>query len=190
MDERQLYSVVDELRRGALMVWPTDTLYAVACSALEAKAVERLCRLKNINPEKTNLSIVCADISQAARYARISNRDFAMLRQNTPGAFTFLFRTASTLPRAFKGRKIVGIRIPDLELNRQIAMTLDAPVLTTSVEFESDDYTVNPDLIAEEAEPFVEIMIDNGPGATEPSTIVDCTGDVPQVIRQGKGILE
>lgn len=190
LDERQLYSVVDELRRGALMVWPTDTLYAVACSALDAKAIERLCRLKNINPEKTNLSIVCADISQAARYARISNSDFAMLRQNTPGAFTFLFRTASTLPRAFKGRKIVGIRIPDLELNRQIAMALDAPVLTTSVEFESDDYTVNPDLIAEEAEPFVEMMIDNGPGATEPSTIVDCTGDVPDVIRQGKGILE
>jgi len=115
LDPKQLASVVSELQQGALMVWPTDTLYAVACSALDVKAIERLCRLKNINPEKTNLSIVCADISQAARYARIDNRDFAMLRQNTPGPFTFLFRAASTLPRAFKGRKIVGVRIPALE---------------------------------------------------------------------------
>ncbi len=190
LNPKQLASVVSELQQGALMVWPTDTLYAVACSALDVKAIERLCRLKNINPEKTNLSIVCADISQAARYARIDNRDFAMLRQNTPGPFTFLFRAASTLPRAFKGRKIVGVRIPALELDRQIAGALDAPILTTSVEFDSEDYFVNPDLIAEEADSHVEFMIDNGTGGTEPSTIVDCIGDDPEIVRQGKGILE
>lgn len=190
LDDRQLKSVVDELQQGALMVWPTDTLYAVACSALYVKAIERLCRLKNINPEKTNLSIVCADISQAARYARIDNRVFSMLKQNTPGPFTFLFRTASTLPRAFKGRKVVGVRIPALELNRQIAAALDAPILTTSVEFDSQDYFINPSLIAEEAENHVDFMIDNGYGGTEPSTIVDCTGADYEIVRQGKGELQ
>lgn len=190
LDDRQLKSVVDELQQGALMVWPTDTLYAVACSALYVKAIERLCRLKNINPEKTNLSIVCADISQAARYARIDNRVFSMLKQNTPGPFTFLFRTASTLPRAFKGRKVVGVRIPALELNRQIAAALDAPILTTSVEFDSQDYFINPSLIAEEAENHVDFMIDNGYGGTEPSTIVACTGADYEIVRQGKGELQ
>lgn len=190
LDHRQLESIINELRQGALMVWPTDTLYGVACSALDVKAIERLCRLKNINPEKTNLSIVCADISQAARYARIDNRDFAMLRQNTPGPFTFLFRTASTLPRAFKGRKIVGVRIPTLTLDRQIAKALDAPVLTTSVEFDSEDYFINPELIAEEADGLVDFMIEFGEGGTKPSTVVDCTGSEPEIVRQGKGILE
>lgn len=190
LDHRQLESIINELRQGALMVWPTDTLYGVACSALDVKAIERLCRLKNINPEKTNLSIVCADISQAARYARIDNRDFAMLRQNTPGPFTFLFRTASTLPRAFKGRKIVGVRIPTLTLDRQIAKALDAPVLTTSVEFDSEDYFINPELIAEEADGLVDFMIESGEGGTKPSTVVDCTGSEPEIVRQGKGILE
>lgn len=190
LDDRQLQDVVAGLRQGALMIWPTDTLYGVACSALDVKAIERLCRLKNINTEKTNLSIVCADISQAAKYARWDNKMFGILKHNTPGPFTFLFRTASTLPRAFKGRKTVGLRIPDLRLDRQIALALDAPVLTTSVEFDSDDYFINPDLMAEAAEGRVDFMIDNGEGGTEPSTIVDCTGSVPEIIRQGKGILD
>lgn len=190
LDERQLREVVALLQRGELMVWPTDTLYAVACSALNVKAIERLCRIKNINPAKTNLSIVCADISQAAQYARWDNRFFSLLKANTPGPFTFIFRAASTLPRAFKGRKTVGIRIPSLQLCRQIAAALDAPLLTTSVEFESDDYIQNPELIAEEAEGLVDFMIDAGEGGTDGSTIIDCTGEEPEILRQGKGILE
>ncbi len=190
LDEKQLRGIVEELQQGALMVWPTDTLYGVACSALDVKAIERLCRLKNINPAKTNLSIVCSDISQAAQYARWDNKYFNLLKQNTPGPFTFLFRTASTLPRAFKGRKVVGIRIPSLRLDRQIAEAMECPILTTSVEFDSDDYVINPDLIAEEAENLVDFMIDNGKGGTEPSTIVDCTGSEPEIIREGKGELE
>ena len=190
LDDRQLHDIVAELRAGRIMVWPTDTLYGVACSALDVKAIERLCRLKDINPLKTNLSIVCSDISQAAQYARWDNWAFSLLKHYTPGAFTFLFRTTSFLPKAFKGRKTVGVRIPDLELNRQIASELDAPILTTSVEFDSNDYYVNPDLLAEAAEHHVDFMIDNGEGGTEPSTIIDCTGISPEILRQGKGRLD
>lgn len=190
LDDRQLNDIVAELSAGRIMVWPTDTLYGVACSALDVKAIERLCRLKDINPLKTNLSIVCSDISQAAQYARWDNWAFSLLKQYTPGAFTFLFRTTSSLPKAFKGRKTVGVRIPDLELNRQIASELDAPILTTSVEFDSNDYYVNPDLLAEAVEHHVDFMIDNGEGGIEPSTIIDCTGNGPEILRQGKGRLD
>lgn len=191
LDDKQLESIVESLKQGDLMVWPTDTLYSVACSALDTKAIEKLCKLKNINPAKTNLSIICSDISQAAQYARWDNWAFTMLRQNTPGPFTFLFRTASSLPRAFKGRKIVGVRIPGLELNRQVAAALNCPILTTSIEFDDEDYFINTELIAEEAsKAHIDLMIDNGDGATEPSTIIDCTGSEPIMIRQGKGILD
>lgn len=189
LDDRQLQAIAASLREGELMVWPTDTLYAVACSALQPKAIERLCRLKNINPAKTNLSIVCSDISQASAYARLDNRGYGILREYTPGPYTFLFRASSALPRAFRGRKTVGIRIPALELCRQIADALGHPVLTTSVECESEDYTVNPELLAEEAEGLVDFMIDNGAGGTEPSTIIDCTEGEPEIVRQGKGAI-
>ena len=115
INDRYIDEIVETLRRGGVVVYPTDSTYAIGCDALSNRAVERVCRMRGINPAKQRLSMVCADISQAARYARIDNRDFAMLRQNTPGPFTFLFRAASTLPRAFKGRKIVGVRIPALE---------------------------------------------------------------------------
>lgn len=171
------------------MIYPTDTLYAIGCDALNVKAVERICRLKGINPEKTNLAIVCASISQAAEYARIDNKCYKLMRDNTPGPFTFLFRSASTLHRAFKGRKIVGIRIPDNRLDISIVERLDKPLLTTSVEFDDTDYTINPGLIAEAYEGRIDLLIDGGEGGTDPSTIVDCTGADPLIVRQGKGEL-
>lgn len=188
--ERQLDEITRDLQAGDTMIWPTDTLYGIACDALNMKAIDKICRLKGINPDKTNLSIVCSDISMAAEYARFSNEVYMMLRRNTPGAFTFLCRAASTLPRAFKGRKIVGIRIPDCRTDLAIVSRLGHPVLTTSIEYDDEDYAVEPSLIAETYGDRVDMLLEGERGKIEESTIVDCTGPEITVVRQGAGELE
>lgn len=184
---RQLDEICAFLEAGEIMIFPTDTIYAIACDALNPKAIERLCRLKGINPEKTNLSIMCADISMASEYARFDNKYFRLLRDYTPGPFTFLFRSAPTLPKVFKGRKVVGIRIPDLGLCREIVKRLGHPLLTTSIEYQDNDYAINPGLIAEAYDNSVDLLIEGEEGDTMASTIVDCTGEEPLVVREGKG---
>lgn len=188
--ERQLDEIVERLRDGQIMIYPTDTIYAIGCNALDAKAVERICRIKGINPDKNNLTVICDGISTASRYARIDNSHYRMLRDNTPGAFTFIFRSAPALPKVFKGRRKVGIRIPGLATPRLIVEHAGFPILSTSVEFDDSDYTINPELIAEEAAGTVDFLIDGGEGGTEASTVVDCTEAECEVIRQGKGHLE
>ncbi|MDE6682180.1 MAG: threonylcarbamoyl-AMP synthase, partial [Muribaculaceae bacterium] len=173
-----------------IMVFPTDTLYAIGCDALNVKAIDRICSLKRINPEKSNLSIICADISMAAEYCRIENFGFKLLRDYTPGPYTFLFRASSTLPKAFKGRKVVGIRIPDNETDRAIAARLGHPILTTSIEYEDEDYAVNPSLISEAYGDKVDLFIEGPDGTTEYSTIIDCTGNQPELVREGKGEID
>lgn len=187
LSERQLNELCRDLGDGATMIWPTDTLYAVACDALNPKAIERVCALKKINPDKTNLSIVCSSISQAAEYARISDKTFRLLRDNTPGPYTFICPAASLLPRAFKGRKIVGIRITENPINSAVVERLGHPVLTTSIEFDDPDYATDPSLISEAYNDKVDIMIEATPGGVEPSTVIDCTGSDADVIREGKG---
>ncbi|MDE7412535.1 MAG: threonylcarbamoyl-AMP synthase [Muribaculaceae bacterium] len=187
--DRQLQEIASELESGRIMLFPTDTLYAIGCDALNTKAIDRICRLKGINPEKSNLSIICSDISMAAEYCRIENFGFRLLRDYTPGPFTFLFRASSTLPKAFKGRKVVGIRIPACETDRAIVKELGHPVLTTSIEYDDEDYAINPGLIAEAYSDKVDLIIEGEDGDTEPSTIVDCTGSEPEIVRQGKGFL-
>lgn len=188
--ERQLSEIARDLEMGQTMIFPTDTLYAIGCDALNVKAIDRICALKRINPEKSNLSIICADISMAAEYCRIENFGYKLLRQFTPGPFTFLFRASSTLPKAFKGRKVVGIRIPDNNTDREIATRLGHPILTTSIEYDDDDYAINPELIAEAYNDKVDFFIEGADGTTEFSTIIDCTGNQPELIRQGKGEIE
>jgi sua5/yciO/yrdC/ywlC family protein len=188
--ERQLSEICRDLEAGQTMILPTDTLYAIACDALNAKAIDRICRLKGINPEKTNLSIICSDISMAAEYARFDNYAFKLLRDNTPGPFTFLFKSASTLPKAFKGRKVVGVRIPDSKICRDIVERLGHPILSTSIEYSDSDYAINPELIAEAYHDKVDFFIEGADGDMEPSTIVDCTGSEPVITREGKGLLE
>ena len=187
--ERQLHDISQRLKEGELAVIPTDTMYAVVGDALNMRAVDRLCRLKGINPDKTNLSIICSDISMASEYSRIDNTGFRLMKQHCPGPFTFLFKAASTLPRAFKGRKVVGVRIPDHEFARQLAGTLGNPIITTSIEYEDEDHAMSPGLIAETYENKVEMMVEGDDGSTDVSTIVDCTGDQPEIVRQGVGEL-
>ncbi len=188
LSERQLDELCRDLSDGAIMIWPTDTLYAIACDALNPKAIEKVCALKKINPGKTNLSIICSSISQAAEYARIDDKTFRLLRENTPGPYTFICPAASVLPRAFKGRKLVGIRISENPINTAIVERLGHPVLTTSIEFDDDDYAISPSLISEAYDDKVDIMIEATDGDTEPSTVIDCTGSEPEVIREGKGL--
>lgn len=183
--ENQIQQVVELLKEGGVIVVPTDTIYAVACDALNPKAIEKVCRLKGINPEKTNLSILCDDISMVSEYAKFDNYAFKLMKDNTPGPFTFLFRAASSLPRAFKGRKIVGIRIPDNEAVRKIVSALGNPLLSTSISYRDDDFGINPDLIEEEYNDKADLMIKGDDGKLQPSAIIDCTSSSPEIIREG-----
>lgn len=182
---KYLDQVIETLKEGGIIIIPTDTLYAVACDALNPKAIEKVCRLKGINPEKTNLSILCDDISMVSDYAKFDNNSFKLMKDNTPGPFTFLFRAASSLPRAFKGRKVVGIRIPDNEADRTIVNALGNPLLSTSIQYEDEDYALNPDLIAENYEERVDLMVEGEYGNLIPSAVIDCTGSQPEIIREG-----
>ena len=188
--ERQLDEITRDLEMGQTMIFPTDTLYAIGCDALNVKAIDKICALKGINPEKSNLSIICSDISMAAEYCRIENFGFKLLRDYTPGPFTFLFRANSSLPKAFKGRKVVGIRIPDCNTDREIAARLGHPVLTTSIQYEDEDYAVNPSLISEAYNDKLDFFIEGEDGSTDYSTIIDCTGNEPVIVRQGKGEID
>lgn len=187
LSERQILETSRDLKEGKTLVAPTDTLYAIMCDALSPKAVESVCRLKSINPDKTNLSIICSDISMAAEYAVFNNSTFKLLKALTPGPYTFLCKTAHSLPAAFKRRKIVGIRIPDFKADRQLAEALGNPLLTTSIQYEDEDYAINPELIEEAYNDRVDIMIQGPDGNLLPSTILDCTGNEVEVIREGAG---
>ena len=189
ISDRQLNEIAARLDAGELVILPTDTAYAVTCDALNIKSIDRICRMKGINPVKTNLSILCSDISMAAEYSRISNSHFRMLKENTPGPFTFIFRSASSLPKAFKGRKTVGIRIPDNRLTLAVVERFGRPLLTTTIEYADEDYAVNPELISESYEGRADMMVEGGNGSTDVSTIVDCTENTPEITREGLGEL-
>ncbi len=189
INEKYIDMIVDALRDGKIIIYPTDTLYAIGCDALNNKAINEICKLKGINPDKTNLSIVCSDISMVADYARFDNNQFKMMKTNLPGPFTFIFHSSSTLPKVFKGRKTVGVRIPDNQIAVEIAARLGNPILSTTIEYDDDDYGTNPDLIAENYADKVEYVIDGGVGGTIPSTVVDCTEGEMSIVRVGKGEL-
>lgn len=189
--ENQLNEITDALDGGALIIMPTDSVYAIVCDALNIKAINRLCKLKGINPEKNHLSIICSDISMAAEYTRIEDEAFDLIKRNTPGPFTFLLPAGRQLPKAFKGRKAAGVRIPDCNVTRMVAQRLGRPLLTTSIEFKDQDHAREPELIAERYDSQdVDMIVDGGEGNTELSTIVDCTGSEPEIIRFGCGNLQ
>ena len=191
VNDRFFERAADILRRGGVMIFPTDTLYAIGCSALSTPAIDKVCRLKRLNPFKNTLSIICSDISQASEYARIDNKAFALLRAHTPGPYTFILPASQKLPKAFKGRHTVGVRIPDNPISRRLAEELGAPILTTSIPSEglSDDEITHPAEITLRFESSgADLMIDGGQGSAIPSTVVDITdSSSPEVIRQGAG---
>lgn len=192
INRRYIDETVSALRDGKLIIYPTDTLYAIGCDALNNRAIEKICRIKGINPAKQLLSIVCSDISQAAEYARIDNNAFRLMRSNLPGPFTFILPAATTLPKAFKGRHTVGVRIPDNDIARAIADALGNPLLSTSVSIDRlEGYeTVEPLSLAIQYEDTVDLLVDGGTGSTGQSTIIDCLdSSYPEIIREGTGTL-
>ena len=192
IDERATERAVEALRSGLCIIYPTDTLYALGCDALNNRAVERLCALKGINPAKQQLSIVCSDLSQAAEYARIDNHAFKVLRHYLPGPYTFVLPASTSLPKVFKGRKTVGVRIPDCEISRHLAAGLGRPLLTTSVAVDDDRYdATDAESLAWHFETIAALALDGGEGATVPSTVVDLTDSAdPRLLRQGAGDFE
>lgn len=193
INSRAIDDAVRILRDGGIVIYPTDTIYALGCNALDNRAVERLCRLKGINPDKHLLSIVCSSLSQAAEYAKIDNRAFRLLKENLPGPFTFILPAQNSLPKVFKGRKTVGIRIPDHPVALALAEALGAPVASTSVaidEDESDDAR-HADSLALRYGHDADLVIDSGEGDIEPSTIVDLLdSSAPEVVRQSSFEIE
>ncbi len=192
-DPDVLQHIVDILNDGGIIIYPTDTMYAMGCHALKERPIERICKLKNIDPRKNNLSIICYDLSNISEYARVSNATFKLMKRNLPGPFTFVLNADSRLPKIFRNRKEVGIRVPDNNIIREICHLLDAPILTTTLPLrpgEDIEYVTDPELIDEKFGEKVDLVIDGGIGGIEPSTVINCCEDVPEIIRQGKGILE
>ncbi|MDH6343576.1 tRNA threonylcarbamoyl adenosine modification protein (Sua5/YciO/YrdC/YwlC family) [Parabacteroides sp. PFB2-12] len=188
---REISRVVSVLRDGGLVIYPTDTVYAIGCNALNVRAVEKICQMKGVNPQKANLSIICYDLSNISEYAKVSNAAFKLMKKNLPGPFTFILPTSGELPKIYKHRKEVGIRVPDNTIVRELVRELGNPILTMSVHDEDEviEYSTDPELIDEKYAHLVDLVIDGGYGTMEPSTVVDCTTDDFEIIREGKGEL-
>lgn len=192
-DPDDIREVVRVFEEGGLVVYPTDTTYAIGCHALKERAVEQICRFKGIDPKKNNLSIICYDLSNISEYAKVDNATFKLMKRNLPGPFTFILNTGNRLPKIFRNRKEVGIRIPDHPVIREICRELGAPIMTASLPYDEDDdieYITTPDLIEEKFGFEADLVIDGGIGGTEPSTIVNCTEGQAEIVRQGKGVLD
>ena len=184
--------VISVLRDGGLVIYPTDTVYAIGCDALNVRAVEKICQIKGVNPQKSGLSIICYDLSNLSAYANVSNSAFKLMKKNLPGPFTFILPTSSELPKIYKNRREVGIRVSDNNIIRQLVKELGNPILTMSIHDEDEyiEYSTDPELIAEKYEDVVDVVIDGGMGGTEASTVIDCTSDEFVIVRQGKGELD
>ncbi|MDE6370681.1 MAG: threonylcarbamoyl-AMP synthase [Duncaniella sp.] len=189
LNERYLDEAADVLSDGEIIIYPTDTLYAIGCDATNNAAIERLCRVKELDPRRQTLSIVCSSLSMASEYARIDNEAFRILRTNLPGPFTFILPAATTLPKVFKGRRTVGIRIPDNPIACALAEHIGHPLLSTSIPQEYPE--TDPTALALEYEDTATLMIDGGDSDNMPSTVIDLTDSRnPILIREGKGILQ
>jgi tRNA threonylcarbamoyl adenosine modification protein (Sua5/YciO/YrdC/YwlC family) len=191
---RQVSQVVDILRKGGVIVYPTDTVYGLGCDIYNSKAVERIARIKGIKPEKANFSIVCNDLSHITDFTRhLSNHVFKVMKKYLPGPFTFILPANNSLPKMFKNKKkTIGIRIPKHTIPLAIIKELGNPIITTSIH-DADkliDYTTDPEIIHENLGNLVDAVIDAGYGNNIPSTILDCTTDDIQIIRQGLGIFD
>ncbi|TDO05616.1 L-threonylcarbamoyladenylate synthase [Sunxiuqinia elliptica] len=192
--QREIEKVLEVLRNGGIIIYPTDTVYGIGCDITNARAVEKVAQYKNVKIEKSNMSFICSDLSHLSDYAKpISNSLFKLLKRNLPGPFTFILEANSNVPKYFKGKKkTVGIRVPDNNIVREIVRQLGNPILSTSVYDEDEvlEYTTDPELIHEKFENFADLVIDGGFGDNIPSTVIDCTSDIPEITRQGKGELE
>lgn len=189
---KDILKVVEILQKGGVIIYPTDTVYAIGCDIYNVKAVQRVAALKGIKPEKANFSMICRDLSNISEYAKVGNDVFKVMKRSLPGPFTFILNATNKLPNVLMNRrKTVGIRIPDNYIVMAIVEELGHPLLTTSVRAgdEVTEYITDPELIYEKYENKVDLVIDGGFGKNVASTIVDCTGRGIEIVRQGIGEL-
>lgn len=190
----RIQKVVDVLNSGGVIIYPTGMTYALGCHALKERAVERICKIKQVNPAAHNLSVVCYDMSSISEYAHISTPIYKLMKRNLPGAFTFILPGKNKLPKIFRKRKSneIGIQMPDNPILRDILEVLNAPLMTASLPisvYQDLNELIDPELVNEKYESVVDLVIDGGVGQEGASTVVDCLGEDYQIIRQGKGVL-
>lgn len=192
-EQRKIARVIEVLKDGGVIIYPTDTIYGIGCDIFNQRAVERVCQIKGVKADKTQLSFICQDISHISEYVRhLSTPVFKVMKKALPGPYTFLLESSTKVPKIINAKKkTVGIRVPDHNIPRMLVEQLGHPIITTSIH-DSDsikEYTTDPEEIYERFKNLVDIVIDGGMGKNMPSTVVDCTGDVFEVVRQGAGDL-
>ncbi|RTY88612.1 threonylcarbamoyl-AMP synthase [Flavobacterium sp. RSP49] len=192
-NEAAIAKVVKVLKEGGLVIYPTDTVYGLGCDITNTKALERIARIKGVKLDKANFSFVCHDLSNISDYVRqIDTATFKLLKRALPGPYTFILAGNNSLPKEFKKKTTVGIRVPDNAIALEIVKGLGNPIVSTSIHDEDDviEYTTDPELIFEKWQNLVDLVIDGGYGDNIGSTIIDLSGDEPVVVREGKGSLD
>jgi tRNA threonylcarbamoyl adenosine modification protein (Sua5/YciO/YrdC/YwlC family) len=188
-DTRKIDQIVKCLKDGGVIIYPTDTVYSIGCDLMNKRAIEKVARIKGIKPEKANFSIVCYDVSSLGDYTKqFSRQVFKVMNKALPGPFTFILNASNKVPKLFdSNKKTIGIRIPNNNIAREIVAALGNPIIATSVHDDDEilEYTTDPQLIHEKFENLVDIVIDGGYGKNEASTIIDCTNDDIEVVREG-----
>ncbi len=188
-------TIAEILKNDGVIIYPTDTVYSMGCDITSQKAIEKLCRLKNIKPEKANFSFVCSNLSHLSNYTKpISNSVFRIMKKSLPGPYTFILEANNNVPKLLKqNKKTVGIRVPDNNICNHIVNALGNPIITTSLHNVNDeilDYFTDPEMIYNEYAKKVDLVIDGGFGNLYPSTVIDCSGTEPIVLREGLGTLD
>jgi len=190
-DPQLVSEIVDLLQRGGVIIYPTDTVYGIGCDITKARAVERVARIKSVKPEKADFAFICSDLSHLSDFAKqVDNNTFKLMKAYLPGPYTFILNASSNVPKILKQKKkTVGIRVPDNNIIVEIVRQLGHPILTTSLKEDDEivEYFTDPEVIHDEYKDLVDLVIDGGYGGLIPSTILDCTGDEPVVLREGLG---
>lgn len=190
---KEIAKVVQVLRDGGLIIYPTDTVYGLGCDITNNKALEKIARLKGVKLDKANFSFICYDLSNLSHYVKqIETPIYKILKRALPGPYTFILNGSANLPKVFKNKKTVGIRVPDSNTIREIVKELGNPIVSTSIRDDDDviEYTTDPELIFEKWKDKVDLVIDGGYGDNLASTVIDLTGDEIEVVREGKGSLD
>lgn len=191
-DIKRIREAVDVLKKGGLIIFPTDTVYSIGCDSGNSKAIDKVAKLKGVKPEKANLSLICYDLSHISEYARIDTADYKLMKKHLPGPYTFILNGSSNLPKIFRGKKKeIGIRVPNNNIARELVKELGNPIVTTSVHDDDEiiEYTTDPTLIEEKYRNRIDLVINGGYGHNEASTIVNLVNGNPEIIRQGLGEL-
>jgi tRNA threonylcarbamoyl adenosine modification protein (Sua5/YciO/YrdC/YwlC family) len=194
-DQRKIAEAIKILKKGGVIIYPTDTVYSMACDLNNRKAVERMAQIKGVKLEKSNFSLICYDLSNLSDYTvQFGNNIYKMMKRALPGPYTFILNANNSVPKLFKSKKkTIGIRVPDNNIARMLVKELGNPLITTSVHDDEDElleYITDPELIHEKYKHILALVIDGGYGKNEASTIIDCTGTEPEVLREGIGSLE